>query len=184
MTKFSEPLAQKEYERLVATGMDEGDAHEDVERRRLRLEFVPKSQRLPPQQAPFCVSNDRIRNEQMAALQAQADRDPDYIDSLQRSAKAAGASIAGKTYNSGLAAYPGDPDAWVRDESDVRSVCKHKGYHVSKEDGVMKIGIPMDPTKPPQAQLLKKPRIHKPTYKQQRPVLSKLRAEGRGGRIR
>lgn len=43
----------------------------------------------------------------------------------------AGVSVTGKTYLSGLAEYPGDPEAWVSDRGDVLRVAKKKGMKVS-----------------------------------------------------
>jgi len=43
-------------------------------------------------------------------------------------AKRARINTSGKRYMSGLAAYPGDPKAWVSSKSDVRKVCEERGW--------------------------------------------------------
>jgi hypothetical protein len=46
-------------------------------------------------------------------------------------AKAAGVSIAGKVYVSGLADSPGDPKAWVSDASEIKERCAAEGWDAS-----------------------------------------------------
>lgn len=43
-------------------------------------------------------------------------------------AEAAGQDVKGKVYLSGLADYPGDPEAWVADASDIRRVVEERGW--------------------------------------------------------
>jgi hypothetical protein len=45
-------------------------------------------------------------------------------------AEGQGVSTTGKTYLSGLAAYPGDPRAWVSGRSDVLAVARERNYNV------------------------------------------------------
>ncbi len=46
-------------------------------------------------------------------------------------AKAAGVDTTGKLYLSGLAAFPGDPKAWVTGRGDVKRVCEERGWGCS-----------------------------------------------------
>jgi hypothetical protein len=46
----------------------------------------------------------------------------------QAEAKAAGVDTKGAHYLHGLAAYPGDPKAWVRSRGDVQRVCEERGW--------------------------------------------------------
>lgn len=52
-------------------------------------------------------------------------------DKLASELRAMGGSTAGKVYLSGLAAYPGDPKAWISDKSDVLRVAEERNYTVS-----------------------------------------------------
>ena len=51
-------------------------------------------------------------------------------------AKQTGTDITGKVYLSGLAAYPGDPRAWVSGRGDVQKVCEERGWDC---DGAVKV---------------------------------------------
>lgn len=175
MIRFPEPAAQADYESLLASGMDKGDAHERVERDRLMGAYIPKDQRLKPKPFYIVGSDDQKRIARLAHVKDMAENDPDKYDQYVRQAKAAGVSIAGKGYSSGIAAYPGDPDAWYKDDSDLAAKAKLKGGHVGKEDGLMKIQMPMDPSKKSHRQMLDKPRIHKPTVKHRRNIERKIR---------
>lgn len=46
----------------------------------------------------------------------------------RRRALAAGVNPTGKVYMSGLAAFPGDPQAWVSGRGDVQRVCEERGW--------------------------------------------------------
>ncbi len=46
-----------------------------------------------------------------------------------RMANSMGVDTNGKRYISGLARYPGDPEAWVSSTSDVRRVCANRGWN-------------------------------------------------------
>lgn len=52
-------------------------------------------------------------------------------DRLRAEADRRGVSRAGKRWVGGLAAYPGDPRAWVGDEHDVRALARERNYAVS-----------------------------------------------------
>lgn len=47
----------------------------------------------------------------------------------RREAKLAGQDTTGKVYLSSLAAYPGDPLAWVSGRGDVQRVCEQRGWN-------------------------------------------------------
>ena len=49
---------------------------------------------------------------------------------LRQQAEAAGVNISGTWYCKGLASYPGDPTAWVRDRSDVLRIAREKNMTV------------------------------------------------------
>jgi hypothetical protein len=49
----------------------------------------------------------------------------DYYRSV---AAAAGVNVQGAVYKSGLARFPGDPEAWVRDRGDVRRLVESRGW--------------------------------------------------------
>jgi len=51
-------------------------------------------------------------------------------------AKKAGVDTAGKVYLSGLAAFPGDPRAWVAGRGDAQRVCEDRGWSC---DGSVKV---------------------------------------------
>jgi len=85
------------------------------------------------QQPPGTKGTDRAFQEGRMAGN-QWDELPDrQAKKMIREAKAAGISIAGKQYVSGLANKLGhcDPRAWVSDLSDVRSVAKDRNLNVS-----------------------------------------------------
>lgn len=174
MIKFDLPLAQAEYERLIAEGMEEGLAHEQVERRRLTGDFLPPAYiqhlRSRPKMFNIVGSDDQKRIARLAAMKEMAEGDPDKFDQYKRQAQAAGVDITGKSYSSGLAAYPGDPDAWIKDDNDIKALARQKGYHVGKEDGLIKVQVPLDPREKSHKQLLRKPRNTRPVVKHRRNV--------------
>ena len=170
MPQFTEQAAQAEYDMLIESGMDSGDAHENVERRRLNGEFIPKEERTRPRIFGIIGSDDQKRIARLAHVKDMAENDPDKFDKYKRQADAAGVSITGKDYISGLAAYPGDPDAWVKDDSDIKTIAKKKGFHVGKDDGMVKVTVPIDQRIQSNRQLLEKPRYTKPTVKHRRPI--------------
>jgi hypothetical protein len=68
-------------------------------------------------------------------------------DRLRAMADRAGVDRSGKRWVGGLAAYPGDPRAWVSDEHDVRVLARERGYAV---DGAIHVdGPPPDQGPPP-----------------------------------
>jgi hypothetical protein len=161
MSRFDEPAAQAEYERLLQDGTGEGDAYFSVETRRLQGAFVPAGE---PFKIPGCLgSSDKKRVARKRAMQQLADNDPDHYDQLVRTAKRANVDTTGKLYDDGLASYIGDPDAWVRDDSEARDIAKAKGNIVIKDGGRQKVLVPvkMDGTRP-QDQIKAKPRVQGP----------------------
>lgn len=71
---------------------------------------------------------------------------------LSREAEQAGVNVKGKVYLSSLAAYPGDPFAWVDGKGDVQRVCERRNWNC---DGAVKVQsdngrqVPQpDPAKP------------------------------------
>lgn len=170
MQRFVEPAAQAEYEALVASGMSQDEAHGEIELRRIRGEFTPKEWQTKPRIFSIVGSDDQKRIARLAHVKDMAENDPDKFDKYKRQADAAGISIAGKSYVSGLAAYPGDPDAWVKDDSDIKALARQKGFMTSKDDGLLKVTVPMDRSKQSNRQLLEKPRNTKPTVKKRRQI--------------
>ncbi len=61
----------------------------------------------------------------------QFEKNPQIGDKLAQDAKAAGVSTKGKVYLSGLAAYPGDPRAWVGGRGDVQALCEERNWTAS-----------------------------------------------------
>jgi hypothetical protein len=53
---------------------------------------------------------------------------PDHGDAYQAVAAEEGVDTTGAVYMSGLAAYPGDPRAWIRGRDDARKVCEERGW--------------------------------------------------------
>lgn len=53
---------------------------------------------------------------------------PENGDFYAAEARAQGVDITGAVYLSGLAAYPGDPRAWVRGRGDAQRVCEERGW--------------------------------------------------------
>lgn len=170
MQRFVEPAAQAEYEALVANGMSHDEAHGEVELRRIRGEFTPREWRTKPRIFGIVGSDDQKRIARLAHVKDMAENDPDKFDKYKRQADAAGVSIAGKSYVSGLAAYPGDPDAWVKDDSDIKAIARQKGFVTSKDDGLLKVTVPIDRSKQSNRQLLEKPRNTKPVVKHRRQI--------------
>ena len=56
---------------------------------------------------------------------------PEYGDYFARELRARGDSPQGKVYVSGIARYPGDPEAWVSSRGEIAEVCRKRGWGVS-----------------------------------------------------
>ena len=75
----------------------------------------------------------------------QFEGNPWLGEHYKRVAERAGVSTTGKIYCTGVAAYPGDPRAWVSDTSDVLAVARERNLTV---DGIIKHqGHQVEPTK-------------------------------------
>lgn len=62
-----------------------------------------------------------------------------------QAARAAGVSTDGKFYESRIAAFPGDPEAWVSGSDDVRRVVESRGWAM---DGDIKVnGMEVEPVR-------------------------------------
>jgi len=79
------------------------------------------------QQPPETAGTDTAFN-QGRCNGNQFEKTPWMGDYYKREAVRAGVDTTGKTYLSGLARYPGDPQAWVSDTGDVRRVCEGRGW--------------------------------------------------------
>jgi hypothetical protein len=55
-------------------------------------------------------------------------RQPELGEYYKRTAEAEGQTTEGKVYLHGLAAYPGDPQAWVTGRGDAERVLKERGW--------------------------------------------------------
>jgi hypothetical protein len=66
----------------------------------------------------------------------QFEGQPAVGDYYRKKAERAGVSTTGKTYLSALAAFPGDPRAWVSDRGDIKKVCEERGWGC---DGAVKV---------------------------------------------
>lgn len=74
---------------------------------------------------------------------------PEMGDYLAGVARAGGQDPSGKVYMSGLARYPGDPEAWVSGKGDVQRVCEKRGWAC---EGAVTVKSPkynqVEPSKP------------------------------------
>ena len=61
----------------------------------------------------------------------QFERQPEVGTHLRRMAEARGVDTSGKVYLSGLAAYQGDPEAWVSGRGDLLRVVSRRGWNCS-----------------------------------------------------
>lgn len=81
-------------------------------------------------QQPPCVMSDSVFME--GRVNGNQFEGQEWIGNLYRAeARAAGVDTTGAHYLHGLAAYPGDPKAWVRSRGDVQRVCEERGWGCS-----------------------------------------------------
>ncbi len=75
---------------------------------------------------------------------SQFEKTPGLGDHYQQVARAGGVDPKGKVYLSGLARYPGDPEAWVSGRDDVRRVCEKNNFSCEGAVSVksQKLGAP------------------------------------------
>ncbi len=66
---------------------------------------------------------------------------PELGDAYASVARAGGVDPKGKVYLSGLAAFPGDPRAWVSGRGEVKSLCEERGWNC---DGLVKVKSPRE----------------------------------------
>jgi hypothetical protein len=59
---------------------------------------------------------------------AQFEGNPEQGDFYAAEARRQGIDISGAIYLSGLAAYPGDPRAWIRGRGDAQRLCEERGW--------------------------------------------------------
>lgn len=176
--RFKEASAQAGYERRISEGMAEQDAYFEVETERMSGFHTPVESRRSSRVFAITGSSDQKRIARKRGLQEMADNDPDKFDQFIRQAKGAGVDIAGKTYCSGLAAYPGDPDGWIKDDADIKSVAAIKGINVDKEGGELRLTIPIPAGESPGANMLKRKRIHKAVQKKRVPQIKGFNKAG------
>ncbi len=164
---FSDSYCQSEYRKLVDSGVSREQSHYEIEMRRSYPQPTNSG-------GGFISGSDRSRRSaRTRGLQEMSQNDPDKFDQYKRQAQAAGVDISGKTYCSGIAAYPGDPDGWVKDDNDIKTIAKMKGIEVSKEDGLLKLTIPTKAGVSPSEDMLARKRITKATRKKRIPRLLK-----------
>lgn len=58
----------------------------------------------------------------------QFEKHPAIGDFYEREAAAAGVNVKGKVYKSGLARFPGDPEAWINSKDDIKNICEKRGW--------------------------------------------------------
>jgi len=80
------------------------------------------------QSPPGMTGTDSVFNEGRCNGN-QFEKYPWMGDAYAQGAKEAGVNTKGKTYLGGLARFPGDPEAWVSDRSDVKAVCAKRGWN-------------------------------------------------------
>lgn len=77
---------------------------------------------------PRVVTDDTFRATLDVCNGKQFEGDPHVGDFYRERAEAAGVSTTGKAYMHGLAAFPGDPRAWVSTRGEVRRVVEERGW--------------------------------------------------------
>lgn len=94
-------------------------------------------------QSPPMSNTDR---EFLEGTGEQFSKTPGMGDFYKRVAERHGQNTKGKTYISGLARFPGDPEAWVTGRGDVKRVCEQRGWDC---DGSVKVkGVKPDTSGP------------------------------------
>ncbi|HET6575196.1 MAG TPA: hypothetical protein VFG68_16435 [Fimbriiglobus sp.] len=77
---------------------------------------------------PQARTEDTFRANFDATNGKQFEKFPKLGDTYRRVAEARGQSTTGKVYLQQLAAFPGDPRAWVDSRGEVRRVCEERGH--------------------------------------------------------
>jgi hypothetical protein len=75
----------------------------------------------------------------------QFEESPQIGDYYRQQARLAGVDPKGKIYLSGLARYPGDPEAWVESRGDIRRILEKRGWGA---DGLVKMPVRKDESPP------------------------------------
>jgi hypothetical protein len=75
----------------------------------------------------------------------QFEKTPHVGDAYKKAAEAANVNVTGKRYLSGLARFPGDPEAWVSDRSDVQRVVQSRGWACEGIVNVKPVPLPEPP---------------------------------------
>ncbi len=78
---------------------------------------------------PPMSNTDREFLEGRGGCYDQFGANPMIGDYYRRQAESQGMDVTGKVYLSGLAAYPGDPRAWVSGRGDVLRVCQERNWN-------------------------------------------------------
>lgn len=105
----NDPAIQAEYEAM----RDEGTCHN------LAAIFATR-------RGPAIVSDREFLHGHCNG--SQFEKTPHVGDFYRKEAKRAGVDTAGKVYLEGLAAFAGDPEAWVGGRSDVKRVVEKRGW--------------------------------------------------------
>lgn len=58
----------------------------------------------------------------------QFEKCPAIGDYYEREAAKHGLNVKGKVYKSGLARFPGDPEAWIGSKDDIKNICESRGW--------------------------------------------------------
>lgn len=99
-----------------------------------RLTVDPKKLRtMLATASPPCVVTD---NTFLVGSNEQFANNPQIGDFYKQEAEKRGQSVKGKKYLSSLAAFPGDPEAWVDGRGDVQRVLEKRGWG---SDGSVKV---------------------------------------------
>lgn len=89
----------------------------------------------------FAFQHPPMSNSDKEFLEGHANgsqfQDTPYLgDHYRRVAEQHGQNVKGKVYLSGLAKFPGDPEAWVSGRGDVQKLCETRGWDC---DGSVKV---------------------------------------------
>ncbi len=104
------PSEQARYESMIADGVSDS------------LAEVLATRRFPALRTDTAF---------MAGQWRQFEDTPEIGNEYRRRAELEGVSTNGKVYLRGLAAFPGDPRAWVDSRADVLKVAAERGWNVS-----------------------------------------------------
>lgn len=106
------------------------------EQKRLKAKWANRTREMLALGKPPRVSTDDTFLAPHGANGRQFEGQPEVGDFYRRKAEEAGVSTTGKVYLNALAAFPGDPEAWVNGKGDVTRVCEKRGWEC---DGLVKV---------------------------------------------